>query len=158
MKGPDGNSPSGMESGRGPLPRSLGCARTLLAASVLIMIGSSGCTAGLAARVNADLFELDVNGPSEVKIFNIKVLQDGVETVVKGSLSRRLALSHGPFQGHVDIEISAPTGEVYTEFDVPITPRRIPRKRSGTSEFTASLPIQLEKGCVVRVDYHTGDH
>ncbi|HOV77529.1 MAG TPA: hypothetical protein PLS24_05845 [Sedimentisphaerales bacterium] len=120
---------------------------------------SVGATAGCATnRVN-----LVSDGTVSVQVadchpilLSAKIERDGDETIISGGVTRRPPMEPGRI--HIDVTITAPTGEVITETTALVYPRTIPIRHGRTSRFAVWFPFVPPRGSTVRLVCDSAPH
>lgn len=127
--------------------------RTGLAAGLLVI--ASGCANGRVNLARNGTVQMEVAGCHPV-ILSAKAEQDGEETLVSGTVTRRPPLDPGRI--HIDVTISTPRGEVISETTALVYPRTIPIRRSRTSRFAVWFPFVPPRGSRVQLVCHSQPH
>ena len=125
--------------------------------AVIVATTTSGCATRKMSPVRGGAaFSVDVIDAAKVRISQVNVDWDGENIVVSGKMRRRHNALPVGFMGHVDITIVAPNGGTLKKVGAKYYPSRIPRKRSGGSNFEVSVPMQPSPGITIRVSFHRG--
>jgi hypothetical protein len=89
-------------------------------------------------------------------VLSATIERDGEETVISGTVTRRPPFDPGRI--HIDVSISAPTGEVLTETTALMYPRTIPVRHGRTSRFAVWFPFVPPRGSTVRLTCDSQSH
>ena len=101
-------------------------------------------------------FELTTPDTDRVKLGAV-LERDETGMIVQGYLMRQ-PLSKGPIHGHVDVAVTAKTGELILADSVRIRPNPIPQKTTVRSRFTWRVPPQVAWQSRIELRFHSGPH
>ena len=83
--------------------------------------------------------------------------RDETGMTVKGYLTRQ-PLSKGPIYGHIDVEVTAKTGELILADLVQFRPNPVPKRPLERSRFTWRVPPQVTSESRIEIRLHAGSH
>lgn len=123
--------------------------------AVLLLLSGLGCATGRTDLVRAGRVSFEIADCPRVLV-SAKALQDGEEMIVTGRVTRRPPLDPGRI--HLDVRVTAPTGETVDEMTALVYPRTIPIRRDRTSRFAVWFPFIPPQGSTIRLMCHSAPH
>ncbi len=127
----------------------------ILVGLAVILIALSGCASSRTNLVKNEMVSVErLPSKGNAHIFKVYVYQEGDELVVSGRVTRRFKYLLSS-QGHVDIAVLSPKGEVVGKASTSYIPRIIRREgQHRASYFTARFSVIPPKASAVRLSYH----
>ena len=127
----------------------------ILLGLAVVLIALSGCASSRTNLVKNGMVSVErLPSKGNAHIFKVYVYQEGDELVVSGRVTRRFKYLLSS-QGHVDIAILSPKGEVIGKASTSYIPRIVRREgQHRASYFTARFSVIPPKASTVRLSYH----
>lgn len=126
-------------------------ATVLVAATILV----AGCATNDPAYVNEASVLVECVPSEDAHISDVHVYEDGDELVIYGKVKRAANNCCDAVRGHVDIGVVSRDGLVLDVISVLYSPRNIPKVRSRSSRFTATLPYIPPDGMILAIVYQS---
>ncbi|MBW1862595.1 MAG: hypothetical protein JRJ02_09515 [Deltaproteobacteria bacterium] len=124
--------------------------------TLLAGMGVLGCTSGRSNLALSDTVYIERVPSSNRSILGVQVYAEDHQLVINGRVKRRNA-SFVNGEGHIDIAVVGPEGDILEQASTKYVPRIIPnRKMRGMrgSYFEVRLPDIPPTGSTVRIAYH----
>ena len=119
----------------------------------LIITFSAGCAVKGLNLAKSGEVSVERKHTKNIYFSYITVYQNGENISVSGKVKNRFNFKRIPM-GHIDVTIISPAGTILKKVGVLHYPRRLPRKRAGSSYFKVDIPVTLPLKAIVRVEYH----
>ncbi len=101
---------------------------------------------------------LDRMSSEEASVYNVSVLQEGDELIIRGKVKHRHRTYGFNSRGHVDIAIFSPDGGIIKKASLRTNPRTLHkgvlRRRAKKASFIVRLPIVPLQNTKVRIAHH----
>ncbi len=130
--------------------------RSPLGPLVFLLLFVSFVDANPQRGSDIDSFVLVTSNTETIRLSAI-VEQDKEGTTIKGALTRRPP-SKRFLYGHIDLEVTAGTGELLLVDYVPFRPNPVPQRLASPSRFTWRVPPQIAPGSRIEMRFHAGTH
>jgi len=128
----------------------------ILVGLTVVLIALSGCASSRTNLVKKEMISIErLPSKGNAHIFKVSVYKEGDELVVSGRVTRSIKYRLAS-QGHIDMAVLSPKGEVIGKASASYIPRIIRREgKHSASYFIARFSVIPPKGSTVRLSYHT---
>ena len=128
---------------------------SVLVRFVMFSVFLSGCTESQITDTSGKEPVVKATIAEKVHVIDVRSYQRGPELVISGTVKRSYNFCCDDAKGHIDIVVVDPDGFVLGAASAYHSPRNIPKNRTRSAKFEATLPITLPKGAVIRTAYHS---